>query len=231
MDFNFEKYQLKSLLFYDMLLPEEAVYAKSNAIHLEFKKGQTIIKEGTFSKGIYIIKKGKIKIHNSNTEGKESILYIYKRGEFFGYRPMVANEPNPVSASALEAVAVTFIPRDVFIELLDSSPVFARRLLASITSEFSVWVNKITLFSQHAVKERAAMALLILSQVYQKSSASSSKVVINIGRDDLAAYIGTAKETVVRMLRVFKDAKIISTRGTEIKILKPQVLEGYLKYF
>ncbi len=231
MDFEFEKYQLKSLSFYDMLLPGEAAYAQTHSTRLEYKPGQTIIREGTFSKGIYIVRKGKVKIHNANPEGKESILNIYKKGEFFGYRPMVANEPNPVSATALDSVVVTFLPREVFIALLDSSPVFARRLLTSITSEFTVWIHKVTLFSQHAVKERTAMALLILLQIFQNGNELKSKVIINIGRDDLAAYIGTAKETVVRMLRVFKDAKIIATRGTKIRILKPQVLLNYLKYF
>jgi CRP/FNR family transcriptional regulator, polysaccharide utilization system transcription regulator len=231
MEFNVEKYQLKSLSFYEMLLPEEAKYARRRSERLEFKKGQTIIREGTFSKGIYIVRKGKVKIHNSNSEGKESILYIYRRDEFFGYRPLVANEPNPVSATALENVVVTFIPKETFVELLDSSPVFARRILASITSEFSVWINKITLFSQHAVKERIAMALLILSRVYQRGPGSRSKVVIDMKREDLAAYIGTAMETVVRMLRVFKDGGIISSRGTKITINRPEVLLDYLGYF
>jgi CRP-like cAMP-binding protein len=231
MQFDFEKYQLRSLQFYDMLLPEEAKYAKASSTRQEYKRGQTIIREGTFSKGIYLIRKGKVKIHNSNPEGKESILYIYKKGEFFGYRPLVAREPNPISATAIDPVVVTFLPKHIFLELLDSSPVFARRLLESITSEFTVWINKITLFSQHAVKERTAMALLILSQVYKKGRPGTRNLEINIGRDDLAAYIGTAKETVVRMLRVFKDEKIISAHGKKIKILKPQVLIGYSKYF
>jgi CRP-like cAMP-binding protein len=230
MEFNAESYQLKSLSFYDMLLPEEAKFARKKTVRMEFRKGQTIIREGTFSKGIYIVKKGKVKIHTSNSEGKESILYIYKRGEFFGYRPLIANEPNPVSATALEPVVVGFIPRDVFSDLLDSSPVLAKRILTSITSEFSVWINKVTLFSQHAVKERVAMALLILSRVYQSGSNPKSKVTMDIKREDLAAYIGTAMETVVRMLRIFKQGGIISARGTKITIHKPEVLIDYLEF-
>ncbi len=230
MEFNFEKYQLRSLSFFELLTPEEGRYARQKSTRMEFKRGQVIIREGTYSKGIYIIRKGKVKIHNSNHEGKESIIYIYRKGEFFGYRPMVAEELNPVSTTAMDQVVATFIPKQVFFELLDESPHFARKLLSSTTSEFTVWINKITLFSQHAVKERVAMALIILSKVYQNGDGKRSKAVINIGRDDLAAYIGTAKETVVRMLRVFKDQGIISSRGTKIKVLKQSVLLDYLRY-
>jgi CRP-like cAMP-binding protein len=230
MNFDAEKYQLKSLSFYDMLLPEEAAYARKKTQRLEFKKGHAIIKKGTYSKGIYIIRKGKVKIHNSNSEGKESVLYIYRKGEFFGYRPMIANEMNPVSATAIEPVVVGFIPKELFLELLDSSPVLAKKILESVTSEFSVWINKFTLFSQHPVKERVALALLILSNVYQKGTNPRKKVIIDIRREDLAAYVGTAMETVVRMLRVFKDAGIISSRGTKIVINKPEVLSDFLGY-
>jgi len=49
-------------------------------------------------------------------------------------------------------------------------------------------------------------------------------VVISINRDDFAGFVGTAKETLVRMLRNFKDEKIITTKGTKIIILRPRQL-------
>ena len=230
MEFNFEKYQLRSLSFFEMLNPKEAAFAKGHAIRKEFKKGQLLIKEGTYSKGIYIIKKGKIKIHRTSSEGKESIIYIYKKPEFFGYRPLIADEPNPVSATALDNVVVSFIPKEVFESLLNNSSSFAKKLLVNVASEFTVWINKITLFSQFAVKERTAMSLLILSQVYRSETQSNSKTTIAIGRDDLAAYVGTAKETLVRSLRVFKDEGIITSSGAKITIIKPKILESYLNH-
>ena len=229
MEFNSEKYKLKSLSFFEMLSFKDAAYARENCVRKEFKKGQVLIKEGSFSKGIFIVKKGKVKIHNASGEGKESIIYIYKKAEFFGYRPLVANEPNPVTATAMDNVVVSFIPKEVFDNLLSSSHFFAKKLLVNVTSEFSVWINKITLFSQYAVKGRVAMSLFILSKVYETDKPSKF-ITINIGRDDLAAYVGTAKETLVRMLRVFKDEGVIISSGSKITVTKPEVLENYLTY-
>jgi CRP-like cAMP-binding protein len=229
MEFNSEKYKLKSLSFYEMLSPKEAAYARENVVRKEFKKGQVLIREGAFSKGVYIVKRGKVKIHNASGEGKESIIYIYKKAEFFGYRPLVANEPNPVTATAMDNVVVSFIPHEIFENLLNSSHFFAKKLLINVTSEFTVWINKITLFSQFAVKGRVAMSLLILSKVYE-GDKHGKLITINIGRDDLAAYVGTAKETLVRMLRVFKDEGVITSSGTKITVVKPEVLENYLTY-
>ncbi|WP_317899810.1 Crp/Fnr family transcriptional regulator [Aurantibacillus circumpalustris] len=230
MEFNIDKYKLKSQSFFDMLGPNEVQYTKDNIIRKEYKKGQVLFKEDGFSKGIYIVKKGKVKIHNTGGEGKESIIYIYKKSDFFGYRPLVANEPNPVTATAMDNVVVSFIPKEVFESLLNTSNLFAKKLLINVTSEFSVWINKITLFSQYAVKGRVALSLLILSKVYEGDKPANF-ITINIGRDDLAAYVGTAKETLVRMLRVFKDEGVITSSGTKITVVKPEVLENYLNYF
>ncbi len=82
-----------------------------------------------------------------------------------------------------------------------------------------------TIFSQYAVKERAALSLLILNKVYQRTDEEGAKTVqISINRDDFAGFVGTAKETLVRMLRTFKDDGIIVSKGTKIKILKYRTL-------
>lgn len=165
-----------------------------------------------------------MKIFQTNSEGKQSIVYIYKRGDYFGYRPILADEPHPVSAMAMDNVVVSFIPREVFNGVIVSSPHLAQKLLVVLSKEFSVWINKMTIFSQYAVKERVALSLLILGKVYQREFESLKSVKIAIGRDDFAGFVGTAKETLVRMLRTFKDQNIITTKGTKIKIIKHKLL-------
>ena len=184
----------------------------------------TVFKERSFSKGIYIIRKGKVKIFQTNSEGKQSIVYIYKKGDFFGYRPLLADEPHPVSAVAMDTTVISFISKDLFFNLVAKSATLDKQLLVTLSKEFSVWINKMTIFSQYGVKERVALSLLILNEVYQRNENNSYPVNISINRDDLAGFVGTAKETLVRMLRNFKDEKIITTKGTKINILKHKAL-------
>jgi CRP-like cAMP-binding protein len=223
MNFSIEKYHLKSSSLLDSLSNEESQLIKSNMIRKEYLKGECLFKEQTFSKGIYIIKKGKVKIFQTNNDGKEGIVYIYKKGDYFGYRPLLANEPHPVSAVAMDKVVVSFVPKEQFLDVLSTSSTLARELIANLSKEFSVWVNKMTIFSQHSVKDRVALSLLILHKVYQRED-DSKNVFIAINRDDFAGFVGTAKETLVRMLRIFKNEKIITTKGTKIVILKHRVL-------
>ncbi len=232
MEYNkIENYHLKSSSLFDFLSNDEVKVVKSKMIRKEFLKGEYLFKEKSFSKGIYIVRKGKVKIFQMNNEGKQSIVYIYKKGDYFGYRPILANEPHPVSAVAMDNTVISFIPREFFLSLIGKSTTLATELLHTLSKEFSVWINKMTVFSQYGVKERVALSLLILNKVYQQQEEKSKPVLIAINREDFAGFVGTAKETLVRMLRTFKDEGIIMTKGTKIIILKPRVLLNMVSEF
>jgi CRP-like cAMP-binding protein len=224
MDFNLEKYHLKSSSLFDSLTVEETKKIKKGLVRKEYLKGECLFKENSFSKGVYIIKKGKVKIFQSNNDGKEGIVYIYKKGDYFGYRPILAEEPHPVSAVAMDHVIVSFIPKELFMDVLATSATLAKELIINLSKEFSVWINKMTIFSQHSVKDKVALSLLILNKVYSRNDSAQKNVFITINREDFASFVGTAKETLVRMLRIFKDEKIITTQGTKIIILRHRAL-------
>lgn len=227
MSFQIEKYYLKSTSFFSYLSEQEAGILKSRIQRKDYAKGEVLFREGSSSRGVYLLRKGKVKIFQTNYDGKETIVYIYKKGDYFGYRPLLADEPHPVTAVAMDAVSASFIPREVFIHQLHRSPQLAKNILTVLSKEFSVWVNKISFFAQHGVKERVALALLILNQVYQ-SHEEQKQGIIAINRDDFAAYVGTAKETLVRMLRTFKDDKLITSKGTKIILQRPKAISELL---
>lgn len=224
MEFNIENYHLKSTALFDYLTVTERNFIKDKIQRKEFPKGAFLFKEKTYPKGVYVIRKGKVKIFQTNSEGKQSIVYIYKKGDYFGYRPILADEVQPVSAVAMDNVVISFIPTETFKELLEFSSYLANKLLVSLSKEFSVWINKMTVFSQYGVKERVALSLLILNEIYRVPNETNKKVVINISRDDFAGFVGTAKETLVRMLRFYKDEHLITSKGTKIIIVDEERL-------
>jgi CRP-like cAMP-binding protein len=225
MEIDINKFHLKSFSIFEYLDSKDSAFIKNKMIRKEFEKQDVILKENSFPKGVYIVKKGKIKIFQTNSDGKQSIVYIYKKGDFFGYRPILANELSPVTASAMEDSVVYFIPKEPFLQVLEKSNKLAKKLLINLSEEFTVWINKVTIFSQYSVKNRVALSLLILNQIYKRSDDETKTVFISINRDDLAGFVGTAKETLVRSLRILKDQGIITTRGTKIIVHKPLKLK------
>jgi CRP-like cAMP-binding protein len=222
MSFSIDTYHFITGSIFEGLPHKEFRLLRDHMLRQEYKKGKLLFQEGTYSRGIYILRKGKVKIYQANKDGKEQIVYIYSKGEIMGYRPLLCDEPHPVSSCALEDIVISFIPKHIFLEVIGMSQVLSHLLLVNLSHEFAVWVNKLTVFAQQPVRARVALSLLILNEVYRKNK---SAVVIPLSREDLANYCGTSIETLVRMLRELKDEKVIESSGRKITILKPAQLE------
>jgi CRP-like cAMP-binding protein len=69
------------------------------------------------------------------------------------------------------------------------------------------------------VRSRIAEALLLLS-----NSSTDEEHVISLTREDLASFVGTVKETAIRVISELRDANIISIDKRKIRILNPQML-------
>lgn len=223
MNFNISNYYFTTDNLFDGLLKDHLDLLKSGMERMEKAKGDIIFKKETFSKGIYILRKGKIKIYRMNQDRKQQILYMYKKGEFFGYKPLLCKERHPVTAEVLEDAVISFIPKNLFLQVLNVSPQLSNKLLYNQSREFSVWVNTTTLFAQQSVKERFALTLLILNEKFRAKN-DSTPVELNLSREDLASYVGTAVETLVRIIKEFKEKKILEVKGRKIRIVNVKAL-------
>lgn len=231
MSFNIEKYHFKTDSIIEGLPAREFKLIRQSMQRMEIKQGKVIYREGSYSKGVYILRKGKIKIYQTNKDGKEQLAYVYRKGEIMGYRPLLCEETHPVSAAALEDCVVSFIPKKNFLFALQESPILARRLLTNLSHEFTVWINRVSFFAQQPVKERVALSLLIMNEKYRKEENNNHPVTINLSRENIANFVGTTVETLVRILRYLKDEKIIRTIGRKIIILQPKELEKIADFY
>jgi CRP-like cAMP-binding protein len=71
------------------------------------------------------------------------------------------------------------------------------------------------------VRERLALSLLILRDKYKKEEQNGSPVELTLSRDDLAKMVGTARETLTRLLHDFKVENLIAINGRKIILKKP----------
>lgn len=230
MRFDIKKYHFISGSILEGLPKNELALLKERMIRKELKKDTFIFREGSYPKGVYFLRRGKVKIYQTGVEGKEQIAYIYTKGETFGYRPILCDGTHPASAKTLEDSVVSFIPLDSFRKVLSQSPTLSNKLLRNLSHEFAVWINRISAFGQKGLRERIALSLLILNEKY-KRKGKEHRVEISLSRDDFANYVGTSIEPLVRVLRSFKDEKLIRTKGRKIIVLDTRKLEKIAEFY
>jgi len=202
-------------VFTDLPLDELELLTANKTEQL-YKKGEIIFREGGYPSGIFYITEGKVKKYKLDKDGREQIIYVANTGELLGYHAILSEDRYPDSAAALEESRIAFIPREDFLDTLQLSDVLSRRLLKTLSHEFAVLANSLTLFSQKSVRERLALQLIVLREKYKVNFQPGMPVEINMSRDDLASLVGTARENVVRVLSEFKEVNIVETKGRKI---------------
>jgi CRP-like cAMP-binding protein len=195
-----------------------------------YKKGEIIFREGAYPSGIYYINDGKAKKYKVDKEGREQIIYVANSGELLGYHAILSSDNFFDSAAVLEESTITFIPREDFLQALNYSGVLNRRLLKTLSHEFAVLANSLTMFAQRSVRERLALQLIVIREKYKVNFEPGMPVEINMSRDDLASLVGTARENVVRMLSEFKAEGTVETNGRKIIVLDVKKLIKIANY-
>ena len=177
-----------------------------------YKKNQGLFLEGSIPRGVYCINKGKVKVFTLGDEGKEQIIQIAGDGEILGFRSIFSGEPYKVSATTLEDANICFIHRDSFLSIIDTNAAFRNELFKEFSKELGERAEFITNMAQKSVRERLAFILLILKEVYGEDP-------INMSREDMANFVGTATETLIRLLKEFKEDGLIDIATRKLTIL------------
>jgi len=187
-----------------------------------YKKGQTVFFEGNNSHGIYCVHKGKLKLHKLGTEGKEQIIRFAKDGDILGYRALLSGESFAASATVLEDSSLCYIPKDSLIKLITEDPSFSMKVLELTCKVMGRAADTITNLAQKPVRERLAEVLLMLKEVFGLDEEGT--ILVQLSREELANIVGTATESVIRLLSELKKEGTIELKGKKIAIKNEQEL-------
>lgn len=221
MKVDVKKFDFESDKILSSLSPSEREKFYSYSEELSFKKGKLIFYEGGIPTGAFLVTSGRAKIYKTGLDGKDQIFYIYNAGDLMGYHALLCNEKYEDSCEALEECEIAFVSRANFEKLLNEVPILKSLLIQNMSHEFGVLVNTITVLAQKPLRERMALFLLILQDRYK----GQGKQEIVLPREDLANMIGTARESMGRLLKEFKEEGLIDIRNKAIVLLKPAILQ------
>lgn len=194
-----------------------------------FRRGDVLYNEGSRISGFYCIHSGIIKVFKTGLDGKEQIIRFAKPGDIIAYRSVLSNEVACTSAKVIEDCQVCFIPAEILISLVKSNSTYALELLKLACHELGEANSFITDIAQKTVRERLAEILLLL--VHDFGLDDQNYLQISLTREELANIVGTATESVIRLLSEFKSDKLVELTGRKIMVLDKKGLEKISNVF
>lgn len=204
---------LRSDLLKSLTDPEKsevgALIAKRSKL-LEFKRAQTIYRQGDAAQGLYLIEQGLVGLVILGQEsGKEHLLRLFKAGDFFGHRTLFRGELHHASAVALEATRVLFLEKDGFLELIDRHPKILRSIVEILADELGKAERIHVDIIESQILARTAHALVYLKDVHPDH---------NWTRQEIANFCASTVSTIIKTLAELEEMGYIEQDGRIIRI-------------
>ncbi len=184
------------------------------------RKKQDIYLEGEEPQRLYFVQSGRVKTIQTTAAGKELITALYGPGEFFGYLPLLERIPHYDSAVAMEETELRYIPQQEFTELLLRSPEVGQQFVHLLASRVREREQQLLGMAYTSLRRRVADTLLRLCE----STGVVPAPTIQLTREDLAAVVGTATESIIRTLSEFNQAGLVELTPNHIRVLEPEKL-------
>ena len=212
-----DKCALETGSIFKHLTAEEVEIINFSKDFRQYKRGEILYQEGNRISGFYCIHSGIIKVYKTGFDGKEQIIRFAKAGEIIAYRSVLSNEVACTSARVIEECSVCFIPSEILISFIKTNPAYSLELLKLACHELGEANSFITDIAQKTVRERLAEILLLLVNDFGLDEHNYLR--ISLTREELANIVGTATESVIRLLSEFKSDKLVELNGKKIRVV------------
>ncbi|MEO8317576.1 MAG: Crp/Fnr family transcriptional regulator [Bradyrhizobium sp.] len=188
--------------------PEAFLGKVSAGVTLEkFQKSQQIYLQGEPADTIGYLRKGRVKATVLSDHGKEAIVGIFQRGQFFCESSLNGARLRSASISALEECLVTSINRDAMLSTLASEPAFSEFFVACLLSRNARLEDDVVDHLLHSSERRLARLLLLLAN---SNEEDDKPVSIVLSQEALADMIGATRSRVSTFMNRFREKGFIN---------------------
>ena len=189
--------------------------------------GKTIFREGEEGDQMYIIQSGKVRI-SKNIGGKEHVLAILEKGDFFGEMAIVNRVKRTATVTAVDKVELLAFTREGFLSMITKNAKIALNVIDKLCQR----LQNANVQIQHLVKKNAK-GLVALNLYYAFQAAGWERATIPYDRtvDETSLSLQVAMETVKAYLDSFQQAGMLRIEGNSIILTDRAKLDAIAEHF
>lgn len=181
----------------------------------KYRKGETILAQGSVPHAITIIRKGSAKACRITPDGQEKILYIFTKNDYFGEQYLFGDQCAAYTVIALERVHTCSFSKEHFQELIKTHPALAQKFIEELGRRVIQLENTLQKAGSQTLDAKIAALLLEFSEKYSIQTERGLEIILPISREGVANYLGVARETLSRKLNQLEDKHILHSYGNK----------------
>lgn len=199
---------------FKQLSNEELIEINKNRVEVNFKRGETIIKQGAIAGHLVYLKSGLVKVYREHSN-EELILSIESRGKLIGIQAIYSKNIYPYTVVAYTDTSVCLHDINAINRFINQNAKFSAEMLNHLNEETLFSYNRMACLTLKQLHGRFADLLLCLSlRIYKRK-----KFIVPITKKDMAGITNMSQESLSRVIKDFTKDKIVEIKGNEISIL------------
>lgn len=207
---------IKNIPFFSALSPEELEHVDRLITRKRFSKDQIVLFEEDTANFMYLVYSGKVRVVKLNSEGKEQIITIHKKNDFFGEMALLDGKTSPATVIAHEDALIGLLSKPDFERYLLSHETIRLKIINLLCSRLRDSWAMIKILSFDSAEHRVMAVLDRLQELYGVFDDRGVIINLKLTHQQIASYASVARETVTRVLnRLEKDdvIKILESKS------------------
>ena len=211
----------RNIAIFSSLSDEELFKIVHMTEHKEFDENDTLCREGEISDKLFLIREGEVKICKITKEGKEQIVYLLSKGDFFGENNLfTSNNISNFSAYAITDAKLCILKKENLEKILIKNPEISLKIIQEMADRINSAENLAQTLATRDVEARLATVLIEFMNKYGQKKEEGIYINLPLNREQIANYCGITRETVSRRLSKFDKLGIIKLQGNKGLIVK-----------
>ncbi|GMV04579.1 MAG: hypothetical protein AMXMBFR53_08590 [Gemmatimonadota bacterium] len=214
---------LRTLPIFNRLSEDALSSVASRTVVKRYPKDKILFRQGEEARGLFVVVAGGVKIYQAGPDGREQTLYVERPGHSLAEIPLFDGSPYPASARASEESRILFLPRDAFEWLYRNNPDIADATIRELGRRLRRLVRLVDRLSLKSVPARVA-ATLLEAAAAAGCARDGGELVLQSTQEEMAAELGTTRESVSRALSALRSENVIRVTGQKVLILDFEAL-------
>lgn len=179
---------------------------------LSIERDKAVYSQGDAADAVFYVLEGRVKLTVVSIQGKEAIIGILQRGDFFGEAVLVGQSVRLMTATTMADSEILRLEKSAMIRALHDKPIFSESFLAYILTR-SVRIEA-DLVDQlfNSSEKRLARMLLLLARVGVEDKLEP--ISVKLSQEALAGMIGTTRSRVSFFMNKFRKLGLIEYQST-----------------
>jgi CRP/FNR family transcriptional regulator len=222
---------LKSIPLFASFPDEELSKVEEIIFEKSYKKNAIILSEDETKEYMYIVFYGRLKVVQISDGGKEQILVIRKKGDYFGEMSLLDGKTQPATVVAMEDSTIGLISKNDFeIYFLKNKNVLKQIIIMLCERLRESWFMQRALSFEDA-ENRVRAVLSHVSSKYGVKDQRGTIIALKLTHQEIADYSSLARETVSRLLSRFCQSGEIEILDNKNIVLKPSFVSKSISSF